>query len=85
MWGKGSSNHKVAQVAEVNQPLPILIPDATSMLSHGPVSVHVVTADLGVQVSHDSSGGHGEVLRLPLPELLVEGALSVSSLSFVGA
>ena len=47
MWGKGSSNHKVAQVAEVNQPLPILIPDATSMLSHGPVSVHVVTADLG--------------------------------------
>ena len=58
MWEKGSSNDKVVHVAEVNQPLPILIPGATSVLSHGPVAVRVVIADLGVQISHDN----GEVV-----------------------
>ena len=58
MWKKGSSSDKVVHVAEVSQPLPILIPGAKSMHSHGPVTVHVVTADLGVQVSYDN----GEVM-----------------------
>ena len=48
MWEKGSSKDKIVHVAEVNQPLPILIPGATSMLPHGPVAVHVITAHLGV-------------------------------------
>ena len=51
MWEKGSSDDKVVQFAEASQPLPILIPGATSVLSHGPVAVHVVTAEFDVLVS----------------------------------
>ena len=75
MWEKDSSNNKVVHVAEVSQPLLILIPGATSVLSHGSVPVHVVTANLAVQVSHDN----GEVIARYCVyfclELLVKGAL----------
>ena len=75
MWERGSSNDKVVHVAEVNQPYPILVPGATSVLSHGTVAVHVVTANLGIQVSHDN----GEVMAMYCIyiclELLVEGIL----------
>ena len=46
MWENGSSNNLVFHVADVNQPLPICISGAISMLSCGPVAVRVITADL---------------------------------------
>ena len=58
-----------------NQPLPILIPGATSLLSHGPVTVHLVTADLSVQVSHDHDEAMARYCVYFCLELLVEGVL----------
>ena len=75
MWGKGSFSDKAAHVAEVNQPLPILTPCATSVFSHGPVAVHVVTADLGVQVSHDNGEVMARYCVYFCLELLIEGVL----------
>ena len=75
MWEKSSAHDKVVHAAEVNQPFPIFISGAVSMLSHGPVTIHVVTANLGIQVSHDN----GEVMAMYCIyiclELLVEGIL----------
>ena len=66
---------KVLQIAEVNQPLPILILGATSLLSHGPVTVHVVTANLDAQVSHDNGEIMARYHGYFCLELLVEGVL----------
>ena len=75
MWEKGSSNDKVFHVAELNQPLPNLIPGASSVLSHGPVTVHVVTADLGAQLSHDNGEVVARYCVYFCLELFVEGVL----------
>ena len=66
---------KVLHIAEVNQPLSILTPGATSALSHGPVAVHVVTANLGVQVSHDNGEVMARYRVYFCLELLIEGVL----------
>ena len=58
MLEKGSSNDKVVHVAEVRQPLPVLFPCATAVLSHGLVTSHLITANLGIQVSQDN----GEIM-----------------------
>ena len=75
MLEKGSSNDKVVHVAEVRQPLPVLFPCATAVLSHGLVTSHLITANLDIQVSHDN----GEVMVMYCIyiclELLVEGIL----------
>ena len=68
MWEKSASNDKVVHVAEVNQPLTILIPGATSVLSHGTVAVTVATADLGIQVSRDLSEFASLVHDTNIPE-----------------
>ena len=65
----------VVYVAEVDQPLPILIPGATFVLSHGPVAVHVVTADLGIQISHDNGEVGARYCIYFCLELLVERVL----------
>ena len=75
MWEKGFSNDKVVHVAEVNQPLSILIPGATSVLSHGPVAVHFVTANLVIQVSHDNGEVMARYCVYFCLELLVEGVI----------
>ena len=66
MWEKGSSSDKVVHVANSVKPVPILISGATSVLSHGLVTVHFVTANLGIQVSRDN----GEVIQCILVSIL---------------
>ena len=77
MWEKGSSSDKVVHVAEVNQPLPILIPGAASWLSHGPVAIYVVTNDLGVcnKFSHNNGEVGARYCIYCCLELLVEGVI----------
>ena len=75
MWEKGSSNDKGVHVAEVNKPLTILIPGTTSMLSKRPVAVNIVTAELGVQVSHDNGEVMARYCIYFCLELLVKGVL----------
>ena len=85
MWEKGSSNDKVVHDAKVNQSLSTLIAGATSVPYYGPVAVHVVTGNLGIQVSHDNGEDMVRYCNCFCLELLVEGILVRFSPSFAGA